>query len=1100
MSTPAFVEQLYLTFLGRPADDAGRAFWSQAIDAGVLSAAEATLHFVESAEFADAVAPLARLYYSAFDRIPDAGGLSFWLQQLQAGTPLDAIAGAFVLTPEFAEVYGAARNADFIDLIYQNALGRAPDAGGKAYWVGQLAQGQASRADVLTAIAASGEMAAATGGAVKVIAQYHGITGTAPTQQQIDSALKLEEPLTLINQLFASSRYTGAPVPHPFVTDTVKTSAGGGGTIIDMSNKAPVLDFGSTTPADDTTSGVSVTPKIVLAFSQDVFAGSGVIYITDGAAQTVIDRATGLPKVRIVGATDTRAIDVNDAAHVSFDGERVTITVASALKSGVTYSILVGKGVFEGANEMPFGGISDSTILNFTPTGDSTPPDVVSFTLDRGSFNSGHTATMTIAFSEAVEAPDASDFDVPNGSLLDFASADGGRTWTAAFTPTPSQVNDETNFITLRAGSVRDTAGNSTSRDFTSSNYTVDTLVTPVVDSKLEFNDTGISATDKLTNDPTQTLSGKFVGAPSGTTLKIVVNGVSHVVSPNADKTWTFSGGEYIEGLNTVIAYFTNPTGDHRSAERSLSFVLDTAGPKVTGLAATIDPATPLVLTFTEAVYWTNPEAEIVFTSPNGSVTFGLGDLVFSENRMSITIATGGMLQSGTSYTMTLPAALADAAGNPVDGPLSFATSGAGPDVAAATLAALDLPAVYDTGTSSSDNLTSGLPVAFSGDAEALATIKLFDTTTQALLATQTADANGKWTISLDSLPAGALTLGVTQTDVAGNVSAMSPGLAVVVDKTAPTAPSALDLLDASDSGASPTDNITNAATASFSGGAATAGDIVKLYADGVEVGSSTVASDGKWQVAPSNALADGARSMTVKFLDMAGNASAASGALAVTIDTVAPVAPSAPDLVDSSDSGSSLTDNITRSTLPTFAGSAGVAGNTVKLYADGVEVASSLVAADGTWQLTPSAALENGVRNMTAKYMDAAGNLSAASGTLGVTIDTVAPTLVSPAPGNEVHVAEYLHLVFSEEIKFLSGSLHITAVGGLPAHLLQVIHDAAWQIGGAAGGNSLATLSILPDVAGGRYTLEIDPNAIYDLAGNAYVPVVGVPAVTFNT
>ncbi|MCC6070148.1 DUF4214 domain-containing protein [Massilia sp. GCM10020059] len=787
MSTPAFVEQLYLTFLGRPADDAGRAFWSQAIDAGVLSAAEATLHFVESAEFADAVAPLARLYYSAFDRIPDAAGLSFWLQQLQAGTPLDAIAAAFVMTPEFAEVYGAARNADFIDLIYQNALGRAPDASGKAYWVEQLAQGLASRADVLAAIAASGEMAAATGGAVKVIAQYHGITGSAPTQQQIDSALQLEEPLTLINQLFASSRYTGAPVPHPFVTDTVKTSAGGGGTINDMSNKAPVLDFGSTTPADDTTSGVSVTPKIVLAFSQDVFAGSGVIYITDGAAQTVIDRATGQPKVRIVGATDTRAIDVRDTSHVSFDGERVTITVASALKSGVTYSILVGKGVFEGANDMPFGGISDSTVLNFTPFGDSTPPEVVSFTLDRGSFNSGHTATMTIAFSEAVEAPVASDFDIPNGSLSGFASTDGGRTWTAAFTPTASQVNDETNFITLRAGSVRDVAGNFTDRDFTSSTYTVDTLVTPVVDSKLEFNDTGISATDQLTNDPTQTLSGKFVGAPSGTTLNIVVNGVSHVVSPNADKTWAFSGGEYIEGLNTVIAYFTNPTGEHRSAERSLSFVLDTTGPGVTGLDDSIDPATPLALTFSEAMYWRDDTATITFSTASGaSVTVGRENVGFSSDLKTITIDGADVLAAGTAYTMTLPGSFTDAAGNAVAGALAFATL-PGPDI------------------------------------------------------------------------------------------------------TPPPTPSIADLVDASDTGTSAIDNITRDTLPMFEGTTGAQGDTVKLYAGAAEVGSATVGADGAWKVAPSSALAEGAHSITVRFVDAAGNVGEASPVLGIRIDTTAP-------------------------------------------------------------------------------------------------------------------------------------------------------------------------------------------------------------------
>ena len=891
MSTSAFVEQLYMTFLGRPADDAGRAYWSNAIDAGVLTAAELTRNFVESAEFADAVAPLVRLYYSAFDRIPDAGGLSFWLQQAQAGTPLDTIAEAFVMTAEFAEVYGAARNADFIDLIYQNALDRAPDAGGKAYWLEQLAQGQASRADVLTAIANSGEMAAATGNAVKVIAQYHGITGSAPTQQQIDSALQLDEPLALINQLFASSRYTGAPVPHPFVTDSVKTSQGGGGTVIDSMNKAPVIDFDLSTPADDATSGVSVTPNIVLVFSQDVFAASGMIYITDGAAQTVIDRATGLPKVRIVGATDTRAIDVNDSAHVSIDGERVTLTVASALKSGVTYSVLVGKGVLEGANDMPFGGISDSTTLNFTPFGDSTPPEVVAFALDRSSLNSGHTATMTIEFSEAVQAPDKTDFIIPNGDLSNFASADGGRTWTALFTPTANQVNEAANFITLRGGSVPDLAGNFTSGDFRSNNYAIDTMVTPVVDSALEFNDTGISAGDKLTNDPAQTLSGKFVGAPSGTTLRIVVNGDSHDVTPNVDNTWAFSAGQYVEGLNTVMAYFTNPAGN-RSAERSLSFVLDTAGP-VTELADTIDPATPLVITFSEAVFWTNPEAEIVLTSANGNVSFGRGDLVISEDGMTITVASGSMLLPGTSYTMTLPAALTDAAGNGVSGPLEFGT-----------------------------------------------------------------------------LP--------------------SP------DLTPPPAPSIVDMLAASDSGTLNTDNITRDTLPQFTGTLGVEGDTVKLFADEVEVGSATVGAGGAWTVAPNNALAEGNRSITVRFEDPAGNVSDAAPALGIKVDTTAPA-------------------------------------------------------------ITGTTPLEGGITSGDVK------------------------------------------LTFSEHINFVHGSIKLTGLLGGLLNFIGVDQGAAWEVSVSQTNPERSVLTVNPDISLGEYTLTLEADSIVDIAGNAYAEIIGTPVLTFH-
>ncbi|NML63257.1 DUF4214 domain-containing protein [Massilia sp. RP-1-19] len=891
MSTPAFVEQLYLTFFGRPADDAGRGFWSQAIDTGALGAAEVTRHFLESAEFADAVAPVARLYYSAFDRIPDAAGLGYWLQKAQAGLSLDATAEAFAMSAEFAEVYGAARNPDFIDLIYQNALGRAPDTAGKAYWVEQMALGQASRADVLAAIAASPEMAAATDATIKIIAQYHGITGSAPSKQQIDSALLLDQPLALINQLFASSGYTGAPVPHPFVTDALGYSQGGGAGEGPGMTLSPVIDFDATSPSDGATEGVSVTPAIVLAFSQDVHAAGGMIYITDGAAQTVIDRATGLPKVRIVGATDTRAIDVNDTAHVSFDGERVTITISSALKSGVNYSVLIGKGVLVGANDMPFGGISDSGTFNFTPFGDSTPPEALTFSVNRESFNSGHTAIMTIEFSESVQAPDAADFDTPNGMLSDFASADDGRTWTALFTPTSGQ-DDTTNVITLRAGSVRDMAGNLNAGTASSNNYAVDTMVTPVVDSKLEFNDTGISSTDKLTNEPIQTLSGKFVGAPSGTTLKVVINGVSQSVPANADKTWSFIGGEFAEGLNTVIAYFTNPAGK-TSATRSLSFTLDTTAPEITGLPETVDPASALALTFTEAVYWTDPEAEIVFASANGNVTVGQGDVIISEDGMTVTLATGGLLAPGTSYTVTLPDALTDAAGNPVGVPLSFATP-PGPDL------------------------------------------------------------------------------------------------------TAPPAPSIADLLPASDTGSSDSDNITRDALPQFAGTLGAEGDIVKLFADGVEVGSATVGADGAWTVAPDNALAEGSRSITVGLVDAAGNASDPSPALDIRIDTTAP-------------------------------------------------------AIIGT---TP---LEGGLTS---------GDVT---------------------------------LTFSEHVSFVSGSLKMTGLVGGLLTLIGVGQDAAWSMGVSPANADHSMLTVSPAIALGHYSLTLEADSIADVAGNAYAEIIGTPVLTFH-
>ena len=101
-----------------------------------------------------------RLYQAAFERTPDVGGLSYWVSQYddQIGD-LVWVANNFILSAEFAQTYGpptTLSNSSFVDLLYDNVLGRDPDAGGEAYWLGQLANGL-SRAHVLASFSESAE-------------------------------------------------------------------------------------------------------------------------------------------------------------------------------------------------------------------------------------------------------------------------------------------------------------------------------------------------------------------------------------------------------------------------------------------------------------------------------------------------------------------------------------------------------------------------------------------------------------------------------------------------------------------------------------------------------------------------------------------------------------------------------------------------------------------------------------------------------------------------------------------------------------------------------------------------------------------------------
>jgi hypothetical protein len=98
-----------------------------------------------------------RLYQAAFNRAPDAVGLGFWMYQHDHGMALDTIAAQFIASPEFSKLYGGApSNAQFVDLLYQNVLHRAGEAGGVAHW-NQVLDGGYPRAGVLAAFSESPE-------------------------------------------------------------------------------------------------------------------------------------------------------------------------------------------------------------------------------------------------------------------------------------------------------------------------------------------------------------------------------------------------------------------------------------------------------------------------------------------------------------------------------------------------------------------------------------------------------------------------------------------------------------------------------------------------------------------------------------------------------------------------------------------------------------------------------------------------------------------------------------------------------------------------------------------------------------------------------
>lgn len=185
-------------------------------------------------------------------------------------------------------------------------------------------------------------------------------------------------------------------------------------------------------------------------------------------------------------------------------------------------------------------------------------------------------------------------------------------------------------------------------------------------------------------------------------------------------------------------------------------------------------------------------------------------------------------------------------------------------------------------------------------------------------------------------------------------------------------------------------DDITNVAQPTLTG-TAEGGSIVNLTDGGALIGS-TVAdpTTGLWSIAATTPLAQGPNALvaTATYLT---DASYQSVPLNVTLDTVAPAAPSGLTLPPQTDSGTKG-DDLTNIAKPVITGTA-EAGSTVSLYDANTLIGTGTTdPTTGAWSVAATGALSEGTNAITATATDAAGNVSAPSAALSVTLDTTPP------------------------------------------------------------------------------------------------------------
>lgn len=526
-----------------------------------------------------------------------------------------------------------------------------------------------------------------------------------------------------------------------------------------------------------------------------------------------------------------------------------------------------------------------------------------------------------------------------------------GTAWTLNIT-TANRISAGTHNVTA---TVTDAAGNA-STDATSNELVINASNVTIDLKNSETDDTGTSSSDNVTSNRSPILNGNSSGSDTSLKVTVVSGGVTYTYN-----SVNVSGGTYSLDLSTAIPSSIIPTGSFPAAGLPSGTVNLTVEGNTSGATGTnsfvidyIAPATPAVNS--QSTYNTKPTitgtgsfvaGDILKVTING-VTYTSGDGNLSYNAgagtWSLTIPNGNALSVG-SYPTT--ATITDLSGN-----ISATGSGTTTITAATVTADLANTSASDTGTSSTDNLTSNRkPVitgTASGDAVVTVTVTSGGTT---YTYNNVAVSGGTWSLDLSTasvssgtaFPGTGLTTGTWTLEVTGNTTAATGSNTFVEDYTAPTSPTVN-----SQSTWDTTPTITGSATVG-------AGDILRVTINGITYtnGDGDLSfSGGTWtlNVPAQDALSVTAFPTSVTVTDAAGNVANGSGTTTITPATISIDLANTPE----SDTGVSSSDNVTTNRKPIIVGTAASdATVTVTILSGGITYTFNNVSVvGGSWSL----------------------------------------------------------------------------------------------------------------------------------------------------
>ncbi|WP_414455163.1 Ig-like domain-containing protein [Enterobacter quasiroggenkampii] len=550
---------------------------------------------------------------------------------------------------------------------------------------------------------------------------------------------------------------------------------------------------------------------------------------------------------------------------------------------------------------------------------------------------------------------------------------------------------------------VSNTIGNSASDNHT---VTVD-LTAPSMGIAIDSlqNDTGLSATDFITNDSQVVVNGSLT-AQLGNNEKAQISldgGVTWIDLTVTGTTWRYADGRTLTDGTYQYQVRVIDNAGNVGATDSQDVVIDLTKPAATTI--TVDSITQD----------TGLSGSDFITSDNQiSLKGTLGAALGSGDHAQISLDGGvtwtDVSVSGLSWTYVDGRTLADGdynyqlrviddAGNISATASQVVTIDTVAPDASKTIAIDSIS--DDTGLSSSDFITRDTSLTLHGSLGAtLADGEYAQISIDGGVTWQNVIVTGNSWYYVDSRTLGNQTYDyyVRVVDAAGNVGA-SAHQQVTVDTVAPDAAITVTVDNITvDTGFDNNDFLTSSTSYTLHGtlGAELgAGEFVQVSMDGGTTWVYATVSGTQWSYSDTRTLTDGSHNYQVRVVDQAGNVGATTSQ-AVTVDTQAPQYGVTIDSI-SEDTGQSGSDFITMDTTLTINGSLGSAlasDERVQISLDGGNTWLDATVTNQRWSYTDTRDLPDGDYTYQVRIIDQAGNVGSTASQV-VTVDTTPPTTV---------------------------------------------------------------------------------------------------------